>query len=282
MKKQKPKLYPKIYRCEETPTVFEAESFRDRINFFINLNTYLSAIQQTNGIKLTVEEKKNSFNVVALGLSFILAISYTLLLLILLVATNIVFFTAILLAYPIFVIIIGLFYGGNSRKTKHSAEHMVVNFINNYHRLPICMSEIKQSSRIATICGVSQVANLLVWYLISVLVSLFVALLIVISTNDKTFFLAAAPITIILCIVSYFFIKFTKFDQMDKLVLKVSFFLQQHLTTKEATNKDLLLAYTVANYWMRIVYKEFFTIEDLNSNLLKNVDVNIEEIEHLL
>lgn len=275
MKKQKQKLYPMIYRPTKRPTVLDAASFRDRIIFYINPNTYLLAVQHTNGCILKVVVEKESFitgRIIMLTIGLVLAYTITQ------ITNNIVFSTMFLiLYYPIFTIIKLLYYH-HYCGTKHTAEHMLCNFIKLHHRLPKNMKEIKQSSRISTDCGTCHFANLLIRYSISIFAAIVVGLFLVMLTNDKTLFIMVLPAAIFIFVACFFI----RFKQIDKLSLKVSFFLQQHLTTKETKDSDILLAYTVANYWMRIVYPEYCNEEDFNNDLLKNYHVNIEEIEHLL
>lgn len=270
MMKNKNKKYPMIYRPAEIPTVLEATSFRDRMFFYVNPNIYLLGIQNTNGCILKIEEKLS----IDIGILITTVIWFILVLTITKITDNMSIAILIIL-FPYMPIINSIYHRIAGRASKHAAEHMLCNFINVHHRLPKTLKEIKSSSRICADCGTWHFAHILLKHSISMLFGFFIA----ISTNDKMLFYLVFPPTTLFIFIPCFFVRFKK---LDKLVLKISFFLQRHLTTKEAKDSDILLAYALANYWMRIVYPEYCNEEDFNNDLLKNYHVDTKEIEHLL
>lgn len=146
-------------------------------------------------------------------------------------------------------------------KSKHSAEHMMVNFMEKHKRLPKTLEELKKASRFSSDCGtrnrVESCARVSVQILISSVVGYF-----------SKFLVSGDGAGLIIYIVSYLivYIGIGLLSQPGRclhfLIVPVrrvfNYVGQLGNTTKNVRDEDLHLAYRVCWVWIQIVYPEYF------------------------
>ncbi len=183
-----------------------------------------------------------------------------------------IFISLVFLNFAIFIvdllceILINNKYLSNSIKSKHSAEHMVCNFLEKNLRLPRNMSEIKNSSRFHKDCGECIVYSESTPYFIQSLLTTIVTSFVVKYCKNTPFAFIFAIYTVIGYIVGILIIKYKKLDFIIKTInLALGYILQCFSTTKNVKDNDIILAYYAAKCWLKIVYPEFYNKDDVIS-----------------
>lgn len=156
-----------------------------------------------------------------------------------------------------------------SRKSKHSAEHMLVNFIERNKRLPKNMTEIKKSSRFSPGCGskslIKGLPQDLVTGIFAAIISAIVC--ICISYFSESTILKASPLAVSYVIVGLTSSLLIHTSEKMEVVIKpaeklLTNIAQLATTTKKVEDKDIILAYRVASIWFQKIYPEFYNEEE--------------------
>lgn len=150
-------------------------------------------------------------------------------------------------------------------KSKHSAEHMMVNFLEFNKRLPRNIEEVKKYSRFSKECGSRDLIKGIAEELIrSIIATVFT----IIVSTVVSHLCSNSIANIIVFLVTYYFIKLlvgkaiTKYGALSfiiKPIKKVLTMIAQCAnTTSKVKDRDIVLAYAVARTWMQVVYPEFY------------------------
>lgn len=279
----------------EKLVVAHASSFKDEIRFYVNEKQYVSATEKDDeGISVELWEEvkkevpkkaktkkesmtKENFKVFLKLFSLLGLIMATLMMvaiiisvlvksfLVYLISINIAFF-----AFDIIrVVILETRITHPSLKSKHSAEHMMVNFLETNKRLPKNMQEIKKSSRFSYECGSRRLIQGIAEEFLAKILATIIA---VISSSIYLTFFDNLIIDLIIFLSVYFltiFISYRllrKHGKMGFLVNPIKKVLtiiaQCGNTTKKVEEKDIYLAYCAAKEWMKIVYPEFYNEDE--------------------
>ena len=272
-------------------TVLKAISTENEIRFYLNDTQYIKATDGGDGIivewdeeiqKKDIKKKKSLLEDVKNNKKdylLILAMSVLFLVLDILIqiAINGLMENVIISSFwfsfslPMYILIMIGFLEYKktplSLKSKHSAEHMIVNFLEKNSRLPKNFQEIKSASRFSKYCGnrfeAIELVHIVMRDVISVSLSIFIETLIV-----KIFFQDIEDVNVVLLIVVFVIISygvhFANFKLVEKgryklIIQGLNYFLQCFKTTRKVNDKDILLAFYAAKFWMLIVYPEFYT-----------------------
>lgn len=152
-----------------------------------------------------------------------------------------------------------------SLKSKHSAEHMMYNFLEEKKRLPKDISEIKNISRFTDDCSSRKIT---IGYTSNFIQNVFTSLISVcigsyITQNSKNDMLLFVFIYIVIGFIVWILKKSNKLDFIIKPVNKILNNLVQCCnTTRKVEDTDIILAYYVAKEWMKIVYPEFYNEDE--------------------
>lgn len=162
------------------------------------------------------------------------------------------------------------FLYSNSFKSNHSAEHMIVEFINEHQRLPISLEEFKKTSRLAKDCGsfdsLKELAHFYPSYFIGCLLLYIIFLLFYnIGLTEKII------TSLILCFIIIIFVIFYR-----KKAYLINYFMQLFNTTTQVTDDSLYLAYLVAWLWLKEVYPEYSNEYWMQSSEILNQISKIE------
>lgn len=269
--------------------VFRASSLENQIRFYINEDTYFVAEEtkdkkfsldlrksvpdQNSESKLSFKNKlKNLLNALPLiilssavvavitGFFLFLAtfINSTLLCVFIF---NIVWLTAKMIC----VLVLETKTTSPSLKSKHSAEHMMVNFLEKYKRLPKSIEELKKSSRFASDCGSRKIIK---GFTEDFLSFLFGGIILIIADYFLSSLLeniiVYTIILVLIYILGYFLssIVLKKCKKIQFVVGAIENLLNNIVqcanTTKKVKDIDLVLAYFAAKAWMLHVYPEFY------------------------
>ena len=152
-------------------------------------------------------------------------------------------------------------------KSKHAAEHMMVNFLEKHKRLPNSLEELKNASRFSNKCGTRSQVEAAARISVQLVMSTIIACLCELVVCDL------AIVYIIVYLISYFLIGY--FSHQGQCLyflvkpIKNLFNLAGQLgnTTKKVRDEDLKLAFNVCWVWTQIVYPEYFYDEDGGLNL---------------
>lgn len=269
--------------------VFYAESLEDQIRFYLNENHYISAIDCDNGnISIKYGEeiqeekiKKSIFNTIKENKKKFIKLCFLVPILILLITiftitlfsffgkNKFIFLFVMFFVYYLlmilFLIIVELKQTSLVLRSKHSAEHMMVNFLEINKRLPRNMQEIKKSSRFSPNCGSKYMIEGIVKDFVtnilssttSIVVSSFVIYFYSNNTVEIIVFLGTYCLTLL--ILNILIKKYEKIGFIINPIQKILTNLVQCAnTTKKVKDEDIMLAYSAAKYWIQIVYPEFY------------------------
>ncbi len=154
-------------------------------------------------------------------------------------------------------------------KMNHATEHMIINFINNYQRLPICMEELQKSSRFHKKCGtLTKFKDFL--HFIHFSNYLYVSILVyaILVFTNKGISLQEKVFTSIILVVIIILLRLL----LEKKSYLLNFLLQLSNTTSHVDNDSLYLAYFVAREWIARDYSEYLTEQWMqNSEFLDDV-----------
>lgn len=144
-----------------------------------------------------------------------------------------------------------------SVKNNHSAEHMIVNFIEKYQKLPITMQELQKSSRFNSNCGgIKDFISFIKFF------HGFFPMLLVLVINPCVFLLKLNIIPLQLRLVILLFIAVIIFIFIRKRLYlpfrkRLNFIIQLFNTTSNVSEDSLILAYFVARAWILNQYPEY-------------------------
>lgn len=273
----------------EKLVVFHAESLEDEMRFYLNDTQYITATECTDGfsIKLDEEEKqkegectkkskisiimehpKEFIKLFSIPLGILILSFIGMLYLSDIISNILAFFIIMNIIYFIVnimnVIIIESMQVSPTLKSKHSAEHMMVNFLETYKRLPKNFEEIKKSSRFSPKCGsrklINGIAEDFIRSILAVtsagIVSLFFP-----SNYEIIFLLIYFLVSFIIrkAIKKYGILSFI-INPINKVLTNIA---QCSNTTNRVKDNDIILSYFVASVWLQVVYPEFY---DKNTN----------------
>ena len=279
--------------------VIRASSTENDIRFYLNDTHYIKATnggdkvivewdedeipRETTGEKKSfLEDIKNNKKVfllsVGAALLFVLVVTLMQVVVTALIGNSIVSSLWFLLAFPMCsVLLIGFMEyktTPQSVKSKHSAEHMMCNFLEKNCRLPKNFQEIKSTSRFSKDCGSrkktititqSAVANIVSFFITGIVLA--IVIIVVFHNTENISDIAFIVISIITFLVVYYintslaekgFYNFI----VNPIQLGLNYFLQCCNTTKYVKTSDLRMAYYAAREWLKIVYPEFYRDED--------------------
>lgn len=183
-----------------------------------------------------------------------------------------------LLITLVHVIIDDLMFLSHSIRSKHSAEHMMANFLEKNNRLPRSMEEMMSSSRFTVDCGsrkkIHYDVEMSIVFLISAILSYPIVTFLIqpkCKNESLEFFLSMIVLTSMGLCYNYF-----KFAKKLRFLVKIvenalNYVMQLVNTTKNVTEKDLQIAYCAANLWLWAVYPQFYSEED---NIFREKDKN--------
>ena len=277
----------------EELVVYYALSMENQIRFYINENQYIASLEKddgdfflelgedTNGEKeLEKDEKqiikKNKKKCFALNAFIFLTLLLTLFVLIFLVLVTqnvyIVFFSAnfiFLVKSFIDLLLLELVMTSVELKSKHSAEHKIINFMERNKRLPKNIQEIEKSSRFSKSCGsakdVDKIARHFVASIFAGIFSIMTGLIIgEVCKNSILEVIGCIFLYYIFVFIIYILLK--KIKKIRFLIKPVKYVLTNLMqcanTTKKVRKKDFLMAYYVAKAWMLVVYPEFYNHQE--------------------
>lgn len=243
--------------------VYKADSTEQEIRFFVNENQFVKATEEGDyivvetGINSETDSKKSFVEFVEIVKEHkkIFAIVLFCLILFCLVHLLIASFVPMIalisfgILLPIFTILeIGILEYGRTtflERSKHSAEHMMINFLEANLRLPKNIQEIKSVSRFSKSCGSRFITVDLVKNTIPYIISLLEALI----------------CTVIL----------SQIENFINQGLNYSF--QCCNTTKKVRQEDIIVAFYAAKHWLKIVYPEFFSDDKFYCEENENEDI---------
>lgn len=253
----------------ERPVVYRARSFENEIRFYINFTQYFSAVEIKHGALISLGEDKDNehnekskfdiFHIINMISSLLIACG-TLYLInnfwVNMIVINIAFFINNIVLHLIRQLI-----ASPEIKRKHSAEHMMINFIENNKRLPRNINEVKKSSRFSKKCSSTELVEINAKILIPLTVSAIIL-----------YFFSDSIIGIIIYMLIYLLLMLAtkKIIIIDKLVSYIIYpivniltiIIQCANTTKRVKDEDIILAYSVAEAWLKVVYPQFYDEND--------------------
>lgn len=278
--------------------VFHASSLENEIRFYFNDEQYVVARDNNDGtllVKCEEEKKTEQNNESTLAyikknikdkdfLKFLAcAIGSGLLISILIVALSIILAVVInnTLIYLLFmnflfffiqvIIVVTSEYKTTSPsiKSKHSAEHMMANFLEKNKRLPKNMEEIKKTSRFCVDCGSRKKIRIATEDFVQSIFTMIIALIIsyFVTRNCKNEILSGIILLAIYLATSYgIWILIHKYNKLKFIINPIENMLNNIVqcsnTTKNVKDNDLQLAYYAAKYWLQVVYPEFYSEDD--------------------
>lgn len=280
--------------------VYHASSLEDEIRFYINKTQYVTACEEKDGeifvglgedeknVNKKVKEKLKIRDYLIIGLIclgvflIVSAIIITSLFIGMFFNSGLVYLVVLNLLLFLFdivrVVVVELKTTSPRLKSKHSAEHMMVNFLTKNKRLPKNLTEIKESSRFCDECGSRKLIEGITEDFVGKIVSTIVSIIVV--TIYDIFFSNVIAEIIVLCagwFGTFYILKFL-FKKVDKLkcLLKPLKRLLTNLaqcanTTKNVKDDDIYLAYYAARTWLIIVYPEHYSLlEDVFLETIKD------------
>lgn len=154
-------------------------------------------------------------------------------------------------------------------RSKHSAEHMMVNFLQINKRLPKNIEEVKKSSRFSTECGSRElIKGIAEDFVRSIIAIIFTAIAYGIISH-----FSSNSVIIFICFLSnYYTLRFivgkliTKYGILNFAIKPLNKVLTNIIqcvnTTANVKDKDIAMAYYVSKAWLQIVYPEFYNGND--------------------
>lgn len=250
--------------------VYKAESLNNEIRFYITDKQYVGIWNCNNTSSIYYDEVTNNHNekipfMVSI-FRLLRKILYFIIILVILeflrslLPTTIYqsfFFHSVILIVSLYLTFIAYtartFYASSfSLRSKHSAEHMIVNFLEHNNRLPYNIMDLRECSRFSYNCStcihVEKYSRFFVHYLLIFLI------LFIVEFFDLNYICTFILILIFLIITTYTDDFKILYKNLSKVVCH---FIQYFNTTQYVTDEDLVFAYLVAQEWMKIVYPEF-------------------------
>lgn len=266
--------------------VFHASSLQNEIRFYLSDTQYITAIEKSEGnvlvevgeeVEREKENKKSNltiikenfkeffklFSVFILVSAGLIALLFVIInnILIYLIAMNVIFSMCSIIS----IVILEIRTTPTTLKSKHSAEHMMVNFLENNKRLPKNIQEVRKSSRFSTDCGSRKLIKGIAEELIS---KISASILAVVANALYLVFFENLIGEVIVFLGVYYLTSFFV-ERLLKKHEKIGFVINQIKrvltnivqcanTTKKVEDKDIILAYCVARAWMQVVYPKFY------------------------
>ena len=279
--------------------VFHATSLKDEIRFYFNDEQYVVARDNNDGTlsveyeeeqKVENDEQNNKstltyikenikdkeflkFMAIAIGITSVIPILLIVLAfvikntLIYLLLINFMFFSIQVIA----VVISEYKTTPLSLKSKHSAEHMMVNFIEKNKRLPKSMAEIKKTTRFCVDCGSrKKIRDSVIEFVQGILTAIISLIIVSFITQNCKNGVILGIIYLVVYYVTFYGIwnLMNKYNKLNFIINPIENMLNNIVqcanTTKNVEDNDIQLAYYAAKYWMQVVYPEFYTEEENN------------------
>ena len=274
----------------EKLVVFHAASLQNEIRFYLNDTQYLVAVECEEGCTIRLEEekeeednKKSKISVIRENLKEFLKLFSIIFGISILGFIGVFYLSKIIDNILVFLIIINIIYfiidilnvvimetmeTAPKVKSKHSAEHMMVNFLEINKRLPKSIEEVKKSSRFSPKCGsrerIKGIAEELIRSIVATIFTVIVSVVVShFSSNSAT-----SATYAIMFFTTYILVKFvvgkaiTKYGALNFIVKPIKKVLTNIVqcanTTSKVKDKDIILAYSVARSWLKVVYPEFY------------------------
>ena len=274
----------------EKLVVFHAASLQNEIRFYLNDTQYLVAVECEEGCTIRLEEEKEEednkkskisvirenlkeflklfsiiFGISILGFIGIFYLSKIIdNILVFLIIMNIIYFIIDILT----VVIMETMVTAPAIKSLHSAEHMMVNFLETYKRLPKSIEEVKKSSRFSPKCGSRELIKGIAEELIRCIVATIFTVIVSVVVSHFSSNSATSATYAIMFLAIYFLVNFvvgkaiTKYGALNFIVKPIKKVLTNIVqcanTTSKVKDKDIILAYSVARSWLQVVYPEFY------------------------
>ena len=165
-------------------------------------------------------------------------------------------------------------------KSNHAAEHMIINFLKRYHRLPRNMRELRRASQVDVYCDtkdsvlVCPVHTVIAFLIVSV-ANLIVSLLLTISHSSNSFILCSCTIFLFIAYIICVKEKIGYKTFGDFFFTIISCIVQYRtMPKKNVTKESLLMAYITAANWFFVVFPKEFDLKAYN-NFFKNEKIRI-------
>lgn len=273
----------------EKLVVIRASSLNKKVKFYVNENECIvGEIKDENNIELNLHDDstdpeniqqmslKENFKFVLKSAPMILIAAaldllYTISIFFLVNFLNNTFLAILLIStIPLItkmsaIIIIELKQKSILQKSKHAAEHMMVNFLETHKRLPKSLKELKKSSRFSKGCNSREKIT---GFTENYLSLAFAGIITYFAECFLSFLFKNIIIYIIILILIYVVFYFSTNIALKKIKkLKIivtplenllSNIVQCANTTKKVEGIDFLLVYLVAQKWIKLVYPEFY------------------------
>lgn len=265
--------------------VYRAKSSKTEIRFYINENQYVKAQKEEDGtFKVEIEETTNNNkpkakNQIKMKLERFLILTVTTILLYALltlishyidISLNEIscLLIANILLYVIFIICIASKEKKRataSSRSKHSAEHMLANFLEKNRRLPRSIKEVKESSRFAKKCGTRY--NIIPYtriFIQGIIISLLVVAIatVVLPKEFHNTRIEHEFIAVLYLVLNFIVELFEIYQKVDFLAMPISKWVSIPIqcinTTRYVKRNDIRLAYYAAREWLKIVYPEYY------------------------
>lgn len=159
----------------------------------------------------------------------------------------------------------------NSSRSKHSAEHMMANFIEKHNRLPRSLEEIYSSSRFSEFCGSKNLIYGIPEAIISGVLSSVIAIILYFFFYRDQYIakreFIVIEIVVFICSILFFLIFQAEFHCFAPLTVPLenwlNFLIQLANTTpkKYVDNNDIILAFYAASEWQKEIYPEYYNEE---------------------
>lgn len=284
-----------IFRASnpEELIVFHASSLQDEIRFYLNDTQYITAIEKGEGnvsvevgeeVEREEENKKSTlaiikenfkefFKIISISILVLVGLMALLFVINSLIDNMLIYLIAMNVILSMFSIINTVILESKTTspalKSKHSAEHMMANFLEKNKRLPKNIQEVRNSSRFSTDCGSRDLIKGIAEDLVSKILA---SILAVVANALYLVFFENVIGEIIVFLGVYYLTSFLvgrllkKHGKMGFVINPIKRVLtniaQCANTTKKVEDKDIILAYCVARVWMQVVYPEFYKQED--------------------
>lgn len=170
----------------------------------------------------------------------------------------------------IFSIVLIMFFEytetSKSAKSKHSAEHMMVTFLEKNSRLPKDIDETKNISRFSSRCGSQEKTIELTMTFVECFITTILTIIVISNfkceNNILEFCILLAVYLLINILVRRLMVKYKIFNFLINPIQKgLNIIIQCCNTTKKVRDEDIIMAYCVAVYYIILVYPEFYSEE---------------------
>ena len=165
-------------------------------------------------------------------------------------------------------------------KSNHAAEHMIINFLKRYHRLPRNIRELRRASQVDVYCGTKDSVlvcpvHTVIAFLIVSAANLLVSFLLTISHSSNSFILCSCTIFLFIAYIICVKEKIGYKTFGDFFFTIISCIVQYRtMPKKNVTKESLLMAYITAANWFLVVFPKEFDLKAYN-NFFKNEKIRI-------